>query len=76
MKMELNLLLEIASELSVYTGINQKKEEYMTPEQKEEFDDMAINCLSNIIESNTGVKPEIEKEGDFIKVTTEEPTIN
>ena len=48
----------------------------MTPEQNKEFDDMAINCLSDIIESNTGVKPEIEKEGDFIKVTTEEPTIN
>ena len=50
--------------------------EHMTPEQTEEFDKMAIDCLSGIIESNTGVKPEIEKEGDFIKVTTEEPTIN
>ena len=50
--------------------------EYMTPEQNKEFEDMTINCLSDIIESNTGVKPEIEKEGDFIKVTTEEPTIN
>ena len=50
--------------------------EYMTPEQNKEFEDMTINCLSDIIESNTGVKPEIEKEGDFIKVATEEPTIN
>ena len=50
--------------------------EYMTPEQNKEFDDMAIYCLSDMIEVDTGVKPEIEKEGDFIKVTTEEPTIN
>lgn len=50
--------------------------EYMTPEQNEKFDNMTINCLSDIIESDIGVKPEIEKEGDFIKVTTEEPTIN
>ena len=50
--------------------------EHMTPEQTEEFDKMAIDCLSGIIETDTGVKPEIEKEGDFIKVATEEPTIN
>lgn len=50
--------------------------EYMTPEQNEEFDNMAISCFSDIVESDTGVKPEIEKEGGFIKVTVEEPIIN
>ena len=48
----------------------------MTPEQKNEMDNMMMNCLSGIIESETGNKPIIEKEGESIKITTEEPTIN
>ena len=35
-----------------------------------------MNCLSGIIESETGNKPIIKKEGESIKITTEERKIN
>jgi hypothetical protein len=50
--------------------------EFGTPEVNAELERLSMAVLSDIIETETGVKPEIEKSGEFIKVTTEEPTIN
>ena len=67
-------------ECPIYFAYLEKRVKFMkknmTPEEKDEMDNMMMNCLSGIIESETGNKPIIEKEGESIKITTEEPTIN